>query len=83
MAEAGIELRMPVTRDIAVVPFIEAGQISEDPWPDLSTNLRTGAGLGLRYYTPLGPFRFDVALPLDRRDVDDPYQIYISLGQAF
>ena len=83
VAEAGVELRMPVTQDISVVPFIEAGQISEEPWPDLSTNLRTGAGLGLRYYTPLGPFRFDVALPLDRRDADDPYQIYISLGQAF
>lgn len=83
VAEAGIELRVPVTDDIAVVPFLDAGQISEEPWPDLSTDVRTGAGLGLRYYTPLGPFRFDVAVPLDRRDADDPYQFYISLGQAF
>jgi translocation and assembly module TamA len=42
-----------------------------------------GAGLGLRYFTPVGPLRVDVAVPLDRRDVDDAFQFYVSLGQAF
>jgi translocation and assembly module TamA len=38
----------------------------------------------LRYYTPIGPLRFDVAFPLNKRPgVDDSYAIYVSLGQAF
>ena len=43
-----------------------------------------GNGLGVRYATPIGPLRFDVAVPTDPRDgVDSNYQIYISVGQAF
>ena len=33
--------------------------------------------------TPIGPLRLDVAVPLNRRDVDDAFQLYISIGQAF
>jgi translocation and assembly module TamA len=51
--------------------------------------LKAGAGVGLRYYTPIGPIRLDVALPLQRRsgpnvaNPDDSFEIYIGLGQAF
>ena len=48
-----------------------------------SEKLRVGAGLGLRYYTGLGPIRVDVALPLDRRRGESPYGVYVSIGQAF
>ena len=45
---------------------------------------RDAVGLGLRYFTPIGPFRLDVAVPLNRREgLDDAFQVYISLGQAF
>jgi translocation and assembly module TamA len=37
----------------------------------------------LRYYTPVGPVRFDIATPLQRRSADSVVQIYISIGQAF
>ena len=47
-------------------------------------DLLWAAGLGFRYYTAVGPLRFDFAVPLDKRDnVDDDFQIYLSLGQAF
>ena len=42
-----------------------------------------GVGLGLRYYTPIGPVRLDVATPLRRIDGDPPVQVYISIGQSF
>jgi outer membrane protein assembly factor BamA len=43
-----------------------------------------GAGVGVRYYTGFGPLRFDVAVPLnEKEDLDQNYQFYISIGQAF
>jgi translocation and assembly module TamA len=80
----GAELRIKVTESIGIVPFYEGGNVYDDRLPDLSEPMFWSAGLGLRYYTAVGPIRFDVAFPLDRRNgVDDPFQFYISLGQAF
>ena len=51
--------------------------------------LRIGAGVGLRYYTPIGPIRLDVAVPVNATASDrqgpgyGSFQIYIGLGQAY
>jgi translocation and assembly module TamA len=37
----------------------------------------------VRYYTDFGPVRVDVGMPLNRREGDPPFGIYVSLGQAF
>jgi translocation and assembly module TamA len=66
-----------------VVPFIDAGAAYEGPFPDFSEKIRIGAGIGLRYYTPLGPLRFDVAMPLNPEDGDPAVAFYVGLGQAF
>jgi translocation and assembly module TamA len=42
-----------------------------------------GVGAGIRYYTPIGALRFDVAVPTYRRPNDDHFEVYIGLGQAF
>jgi translocation and assembly module TamA len=65
------------------VPFLEGGNVYNSTLPDLGEKLLYGTGLGVRYYTPVGPIRFDVGIPLDRRREDDAFQIYISIGQAF
>jgi translocation and assembly module TamA len=44
---------------------------------------RVGAGIGARYYTDFGPVRLDVGFPLNARDGDPPFGVYVSLGQAF
>ena len=68
--------------------FLDAGNVSQNLSP-FNGQLKSGAGIGLRYYTPIGPIRLDVAVPLQRRsgaDVanpDDAFEIYIGLGQAF
>jgi translocation and assembly module TamA len=80
--ETSLELRLRVTDTIGIVPFIDAGAAYEDPLPDFSEEISVGAGIGLRYYTPLGPLRFDVAVPL-MGDEDDAFAFYVGLGQAF
>jgi|TARA_R100000322_G_scaffold153388_3_gene111644 translocation and assembly module TamA len=82
--EANVEVRYRAFEDIGIVAFVDGGQAYDDPTPSFGDPLLWGAGLGLRYYTPIGPVRLDVAVPLNRRDnVDDAFQIYVSLGQAF
>lgn len=80
----GGELRINVTDTIGIVPFIEAGNAYETRLPRPQESLRWGAGLGVRYFTPIGPVRADIAFPINPRPgVDAPFQIYLSLGQAF
>lgn len=83
LLELSGEVRYNISETIGVVGFVDAGRAFEASFPDLTEPLVVGAGLGARYYTPIGPLRVDVAVPVDQRDVDDPFQFYISLGQAF
>jgi translocation and assembly module TamA len=84
LLELGGELRIRITEDIGIVPFFDGGTVYDDPYPGFDETIRWGAGIGFRYFTAIGPIRFDIAMPLNKRDnVDDDYQFYISLGQAF
>ena len=77
------ESRIKVTDTIGVVPFVDAGSYYENSVPQLSQRLFYGVGLGLRYYTPFGPLRLDLATPLYKRNADSWVQVYVSLGEAF
>ncbi|WP_419693819.1 autotransporter assembly complex protein TamA [Mesorhizobium muleiense] len=80
--ETSIEMRIAITDTIGVVPFVDAGTVSTDQFPDFSS-MKVGAGVGLRYITPFGPLRIDAAVPLNP-DPDDPdFGIYAGIGQAF
>jgi len=82
--EASVETRYRLTETIGAVVFVDGGQAFSNLAPSLNDSLLWGTGAGIRYYTPIGPVRFDVAVPLNkRRNVDDAFQIYVSLGQAF
>jgi translocation and assembly module TamA len=83
LIEAAMEVRVKVTDTIAVVPFIDGGNVYDASWPDLGQGLLWAGGLGVRYYTDFGPLRFDVATPINGRPSDDNFQFYVSLGQAF
>ena len=80
-----LELRFKITESIGLVPFVDGGAAFLDTVPDFSQqDMLFGAGLGLRYYTTIGPIRLDVAVPLNKREgVDSDYQIYVSIGQSF
>lgn len=79
---ATIEFRQRFLRDFGAAVFVDAGQVSATSAPFEGTP-RVGAGTGIRYYTPIGPVRFDIAVPVNRAPGGDAFEIYIGLGQAF
>ena len=80
--EASAEVRRDLGRNFGAVAFIDAGAIGFNETPNFS-NLRYAVGVGARYNLSFGPIRADIAFPLDKRDGDANFQIYISIGQAF
>lgn len=50
---------------------------------DLSLDLRHDLGAGLRWASPVGMLRLDLAFPLDRKPEEDSYKLHFSLGQMF
>jgi translocation and assembly module TamA len=83
LLEGSVEARIKVTDTIGIVPFLDAGNAFASSYPDFKEPLRFAAGLGLRYYTAIGPIRVDVATPLDRNRGEKQVAVYVSIGQAF
>ena len=79
---ATIEFRQRFLESWGAAVFVDAGQVSADTMPFAGT-LRAGAGLGARYYTPIGAVRLDVAVPMNKPRGGDSFELYIGLGQAF
>ena len=82
LLEASAELRQRVWGDIGAVAFVDAGTVGTSSAPDTS-NLRVGAGFGLRYHTPIGPIRADVGVPLVKQRDSSAFGLYVGIGQAF
>ena len=83
LMELSGEIRWWVTPTIGLVAFVDAGNAYESQIPDWNEALQIGGGAGLRYKTPIGPLRMDLAIPINKRETDDSYQVYISIGHSF
>ncbi|MBC2772693.1 outer membrane protein assembly factor [Rhizobium sp. AQ_MP] len=79
---ANLEARINVTETIGIVPFLDIGTVTDTSVPDFN-DIKMGAGVGLRYMTPFGPLRLDVAVPLDPYAGGNRYAIYAGIGQSF
>lgn len=77
-----LEARIGVTDTIGIVPFLDIGSVGDNTVPDFN-DIKMGAGVGLRYKTPFGPLRLDVAVPLDPYSGGNRYAIYAGIGQSF
>jgi translocation and assembly module TamA len=71
-----VELDQMVWRNWSVAAFVDTGN-AFDSFANLRT--KTGAGAGIRWYSPLGPVRVDLAFPLDK-DAPDDWRIHVTLG---
>lgn len=45
--------------------------------------LRYSVGFGIRWFSPLGPLRFEWGIPIRRRPQDDPINFQFTIGQSF
>lgn len=75
--EASLEVRIPITLDLGVVLFADAGDVNRDAASVVGfdgdefrfTHLQLAFGFGLRYRTIIGPLRFDVGIRPDELQV--------------
>lgn len=78
------EVRLEASKTIGVVGFWDIGYIGSEAFPNgTDGDWHSGAGVGLRYATGIGPIRFDVAVPVTGPEPDSNFQVYIGIGQSF
>jgi translocation and assembly module TamA len=72
--DASLEVDYLFKAQWAIAAFADIG----NAFNNTDFNLKTGVGIGVRWYSPVGPIRFDVAHPLD--NPDENFRIHIGLG---
>ena len=77
-----IEFRQRLPKNFGLAAFADAGQVSSNSMPGHG-RLRVGCGGGVRYFTPIGPVRVDVAVPINRPNRGDKWELYLGLGETF
>ncbi len=78
-----LELRFPIAGAVGGVVFVDAGNVWAD-WQAVDLDdARLGAGLGVRYLSPIGPFRLEVGFKLDREEGESGYEVNFWLGNPF
>ena len=79
------ELRIPAYRGLWIALFQDIGALSNNHFTDIKArDILAGTGLGIRYQTPIGPLRFDVAFKWHRPDPRiSRYCWFLSFGNAF
>lgn len=79
-----LEVRLRLFAHFGLVPFFDFGNVWADALPTTRGKWVKSVGIGMRYFSFLGPLRLDIAVPLDRRAHLDPrYQLLASVGQSF
>lgn len=79
-----LELRAKWNENWGGIFFYDLGNTFSYTLFPMDQKLLQSVGLGLRYFTPVGPLRFDLAFPLNpRQHLDRSFELYMSIGQAF
>jgi outer membrane protein insertion porin family len=88
MFNLNMEMRYPFYKTLRGAVFLDSGSIwlKDAPDPeDEEFKLRTSAGTGLRWSSPIGPLSLDYGYKLNpaEEDMDDWYRWHFSIGHAF
>ena len=81
------ELRVRVWREFGAAFFVDGGNVFDRVTEFDISELRSSAGFGVRYRSPLGPIRLDLGFNMDRRELGGRKEagsvLHFSIGQAF
>ncbi len=83
-----IELESPIVKaaGISAVVFFDAGNAFGDPWGNGGIDLfglRTSAGAGIRWRSPIGPLRFELGFPLRPQEGEKRSLFDFTIGSSF
>jgi outer membrane protein insertion porin family len=93
-----LEVEFPLLDKVGIrgVVFFDMGNayngaLFDDPQhPDLALGLFKSVGFGFRWFSPIGPLRFEWGIPLDRRRdrltkqyIDDALDFQFTIGSSF
>ena len=79
------EIEIPIYRPMGIVAvlFFDAGNaFAEEESLDL-LDLRTSVGFGFRWWSPMGPLRFEWGFPLRPQVGEEPMVFEFTIGSAF
>ncbi|MCW8944896.1 MAG: autotransporter assembly complex protein TamA [Sedimenticola sp.] len=74
LLSGSVEYEYPIKDDWSAAVFVDAGN-ALDGWGE---GLKQSAGIGLRWRSPVGPIRLDLAIPEDQSK--DDFRIHFSMG---
>jgi outer membrane protein insertion porin family len=78
-----LEYRIPIVGPVEGTVFYDAGNVWAD-WRSIRLNdLKGGAGVGVRYLSPIGPLRLDVGWKLDAESGEPHHAISLIFGNPF
>lgn len=85
MLNMNIEFRLPEFNKLGFVLFCDMGILSGDDFVHFTrNNIVGGTGFGVRYFTPIGPLRFDIAWKWKKEIKQErSFNWYLTFGQAF
>jgi outer membrane protein insertion porin family len=79
------EYRFPLIKEQGVVGvvFFDAGNVYDKDASYSFSDIRKSVGLGVRWYSPVGPIRVEYGFILDRRPQDDSGNLEFAIGGSF
>lgn len=77
------EIRLFLPKGLGLVLFLDGGNV----WPDYReidiSEMKYSTGIGLRYNTPIGPFRLDLGYKLEPEPDESKSELHFTLGHTF
>lgn len=84
MAYSNVEARLPIGEtNVGLLFFFDAGDVTDEFKTYYIDLVRTTAGMGVRYITPVGPISADYGVKLNREGDESIGEFYITVGNAF
>ena len=83
LALINFDYRFPIAGGVGGLVFLDFGNVWPS-WQDLDpSQAKLGAGVGIRYLSPIGPLRVEIGWKLEREPGESPYAVFLSFGNPF